>query len=451
MSRWPNWVGDSMVPQDSEVEALGAFGTTALQDAVVDATEPTDAEMDSLLAHRPWTAPVRTSRPMVLGGLGVAAAASALAMVIATSAPQTAVQSIGYGPVAMDLHMERALDGQVVELGPSIAMSGEATVVLDQANEAGTTLTLLEGRAHFDVAPNGEWRDLAVDADGVIVQVHGTVFDVIRDGDDVRVEVERGRVSVTWDSHEVFVTTGQAWDRPQAEVATVWTPPFDEGVAMDLPEVQPQPVVRVQEAAPEGVADDVVAQLMAVEPEQVVEEVRDEGMATDEEPVFRIREGSADHELAQVLALQASGINTAELLVETDQVLGRHRGSGVGTELELVRLQTLARVDPSLAAVEMADWLDGNSGASRAPLVRFERARVNHRSLGRCASALRDYRELADRADDIGARAAAGAGLCAAELGHNGIAERYFADALERGITGTLQTEVHAARAALRD
>ncbi len=436
-----------MRPQDSEVDALGAFGTAALQEAVTDATEPSDAELERLLARRPWTEPVRTSRPLVLGGLGFAAAASALALVIATSAPQGGVQPVGYGPVAMDLHMEQALGAQVVELGPSIAMSGDATVVLDQANEAGTTLTLLEGRAHFDVDPNGEWRDLAVDADGVIVQVHGTVFDVIRDGDDVRVEVERGRVSVTWDSREVFVTTGQSWDRPTTEVAAVWTPPSDEGLSVDLPSVQAQPVSSGQQAPPEGVADDSVVDAVPMELAEAV----DEGIGTDEEPVFRVREGSADHELAQVLALQASGIGAADLLVETDQVLGRHRGSGVGTELELVRLQTLARVDPNLAAVEMADWLDANPGASRAPLVRFERARVTHRALGRCASALRDYRELADRADDIGARAAAGAGLCAAELGHNSIAERYFADALERGITGTLQTEVQAARAALRD
>ncbi|MFT6816441.1 MAG: hypothetical protein ACJATT_000239 [Myxococcota bacterium] len=440
-----------MAPQDSEVDALGTFGTPALQEAVSDATEPTDAELERLLARRPWTAPVRTSRPLVLGGLGMAAAASALALVIATSTPQGTVQPVGYGPVAMEFHMERVLGTQIVELGPSIAMSGEASVVLDQAGEAGTALTLLEGRAHFDVDPNGEWRDLAVDADGVLVQVHGTVFDVIRKGGDIRVEVERGRVSVAWDGQEIFVTTGQSWKRPDVEVVSVWTPPSIEEVAIDQPVVQPQPIARVQRAEPEGIADDAVVQAAPTEMEQAVEAGLDEGIAAEEEPVFRIREGSADHELAQVLALQASGIGSADLLAETDQVLGRHRGSGVGTELELVRLQTLARVDPSLAALEMADWLDANPGASRAPLVRFERAHVTHRSLGRCASALGDYRALADRTDDIGARAAAGAGLCAAELGHDSIAERYFADALERGITGTLQTEVQAARASLRD
>src|SRR5207248_11179233 len=88
--------------------------------------------------------------------------------------------------------------------------SADLKVEKDGTHE--TRLSLRSGKARFDVAHDPS-RVFAVDAGEYTIVDVGTVFEVTRDGQHVRVAVEQGSVRV--ESHAGIVATlqgGQAWE-----------------------------------------------------------------------------------------------------------------------------------------------------------------------------------------------------------------------------------------------
>jgi transmembrane sensor len=82
-------------------------------------------------------------------------------------------------------------------------------VVVARAEPAVTEVTLARGRARFVITPNRE-RRFRVIAGDVEVEVLGTIFDVERFADGTRVEVERGRVAVSWPGGRTELAAGEA-------------------------------------------------------------------------------------------------------------------------------------------------------------------------------------------------------------------------------------------------
>jgi hypothetical protein len=117
-----------------------------------------------------------------------------------------------------------AIDGAVIVLGPN------ARAELIRFPNGGTTVVLADGRVDCEVEPRNNRPPFVVEADEVKVQVVGTVFAVDRDGDDVRVEVTRGKVEVVNRTGQRPVAAGQAWTDQQDQVvalaaASVESPP----------------------------------------------------------------------------------------------------------------------------------------------------------------------------------------------------------------------------------
>jgi transmembrane sensor len=102
--------------------------------------------------------------------------------------------------------------------GSRVTLDAESAIAVDQTSQQ-RRLTLLQGRAFFEVTPD-QARPFLVSADKALIRVTGTAFGVDRAKDKVRVEVEHGSVAVAThdqarDSRTVALTPGQ-----RAEVST---------------------------------------------------------------------------------------------------------------------------------------------------------------------------------------------------------------------------------------
>lgn len=135
-------------------------------------------------------------------GLGVAVAlAAAGALYLRPDAPEP--RSAPIARTAGALHDERGAVLARIAPGHRVALEEGSSIETDAAGEldvltntAGElALHLVSGGAHFSVTPGGprRWR---IEGGGVSVEVVGTVFDVVRDGERMRVRVERGSVIV---------------------------------------------------------------------------------------------------------------------------------------------------------------------------------------------------------------------------------------------------------------
>ena len=134
-------------------------------------------------------APVRR-RPTrrILFALAGAAIAACLILVFGSSL-RLALEA-DYRTAAGEARLVTLADGSTVQLDTGTAIATD----LD-ANRRG--VTLLEGRAFFDVTPDAA-RPFTVKAGAVTVTVKGTAFDVAKADDAVRVAVERGAVAVDY-------------------------------------------------------------------------------------------------------------------------------------------------------------------------------------------------------------------------------------------------------------
>lgn len=105
---------------------------------------------------------------------------------------------------------------------------GEHTRLTPKAGPAERVeLSLERGKTTFDVKPGGP-RMWVVDAGPVIVRVLGTRFTVARDGEAVRVMVERGKVQVEGGGATTILVAGQEWKNHATPASTpVVTKPQD--------------------------------------------------------------------------------------------------------------------------------------------------------------------------------------------------------------------------------
>jgi len=105
-----------------------------------------------------------------------------------------------------------AANGSRVEVGESTVEVGPQSAVRLTGDDAhGISVLLDTGRVECDVAPRRGRPPFLVEAGGVEVRVVGTHFVVTRAGDDVTVEVQRGRVEVLSGQEHAVIDAGARW------------------------------------------------------------------------------------------------------------------------------------------------------------------------------------------------------------------------------------------------
>lgn len=107
-------------------------------------------------------------------------------------------------------------------------------------------LELLSGAADFDVVPDAS-REFRVLVGRVVVVVMGTRFVIGRQGERARVEVQRGRVRVTWELGQQILDPGERGLFPPVEVGGEMAEPVLEPVpAAESPPAQSRRRVRAE-------------------------------------------------------------------------------------------------------------------------------------------------------------------------------------------------------------
>ncbi len=217
-NKWPGWVSESTNPNGNEVQRITASIEPELVDAAAQATEPLDREINRLLrsrAHAQMPVPAAYGwfgfEPRQIGMVG-AGAAALLAVGAYTAMPAS------YGPIGSPVGEVAEWHGSF-ELGPSIDVTADGSLMVAQADRRGTVVDLIDGTAEFSVTPGGEYRHLLVHAQDVEVEVIGTVFDVSIDNGVVWVGCERGKVEVRYAGLEFYVEGGEAWNTAELAVA----------------------------------------------------------------------------------------------------------------------------------------------------------------------------------------------------------------------------------------
>jgi FecR protein len=131
--------------------------------------------------------------------------------------------------------------------GMSLDVQPESTVVI--SGETGRSLLIVVDRG--EIACDVEHRDadapLIVQAGGVRVKVVGTRFSVTRQGENARVEVQKGVVEVTAGGQSVRVAAGETW--PHGSAA-----PVSSGAAVTLPSEPSGSLPAPPAESPPGVA-----------------------------------------------------------------------------------------------------------------------------------------------------------------------------------------------------
>ena len=115
--------------------------------------------------------------------------------------------------------VETAANGSHVEFGESTIDVGPTSAVRLAGDDShGVVVTLDTGRVECDVAPRRSRPPFVVEAGSVEVRVVGTHFVVVRAGEAVGVDVQRGQVEVTSNGQRTLVGAGSHWPS-LAEVA----------------------------------------------------------------------------------------------------------------------------------------------------------------------------------------------------------------------------------------
>ncbi len=171
------------------------------------ATRSSQAEVDGLLA-RPMP-PLPTQRYLLLRPALVGAVVGALLTLLVVLAPgRERTPEIASFPVGSDLVLD---GGPVVALGPSVGLNGLGRVSVRQAEIDRTIVSVASGAVRFVFHPAEAGHELRVLAGDVEVQVTGTIFEVQRLDDAVRVWVEEGRVLVHHRGSSQPVLAGESW------------------------------------------------------------------------------------------------------------------------------------------------------------------------------------------------------------------------------------------------
>jgi hypothetical protein len=168
------------------------------------------------------------SRPIAsFAGSRPTAAALVLAGALATIAGAVAFRSlVPEGARAETTRVETAANGSRVEFGESTIDVGPTSAVrLAGDDSRGVVVTLDRGLVECDVSPRNRRPPFLVEAGSVEVRVVGTHFAVVRAGDAVSVDVQRGEVEVIFDGKASQVAAGEHW--PSARPSTA-SPPAPE-------------------------------------------------------------------------------------------------------------------------------------------------------------------------------------------------------------------------------
>ncbi len=409
MSRLPDWVVDATSPTEDELERLEQPLEPGLLEGCADVTAPSQAEVDGLV-RRLRSAPSPSPRPWLrpLPALTAVAAVALLALLLWPAS---------YPPVGVPIELA---DGELLELGPSIDLVGPATLVV----VARGRVELQQGRLTAEVDPLGKQRELAIDSGALTTVVVGTRFVVSRSPDRETVAVERGRVRVQTPMGESSLGAGESLTWPEP-VEMVNAQPASERTPAEGPEPAPEPApepvalatpaARRPEPAPEPDEPPEVAELMS----RI--EVAELGPPLDVLHFERIQ---------KELKMNTAPITTLRL---TETFLSRHPDSALAREATIIRLELLAQTAPPRDALSELDrWLAAHPEDPQFLALLELRADTARDGLRDCRGALPGYRVLATRArGERRARAQAFRGLCAFSEGLNEEARDALTEALD--------------------
>jgi FecR protein len=143
--------------------------------------------------------------------------------------------------------LQTAANGSHVEFGESTIDVGPTSAVRLAGDDShGVFLTLDTGRVECDVQPRRGRPPFVVEAGSVEVRVIGTHFVVVRTGEVVGVDVQRGQVEVTANGERSLVSAGSHWPAvpeapPPAPAAAPSAPPARETNTGRVAPVEPRP------------------------------------------------------------------------------------------------------------------------------------------------------------------------------------------------------------------
>jgi len=377
VSRWPPEVTEALEPRAEELAGLQAPPAPGW---CADATAPSDAELDRLLARA--TAPVR--RPGHRPAIAWALAAALLLLGVMHLVP------LGDTPTPEPVATVQPDDG-LLRFGPSITTTGSGELQVLRADEAGTELALLSGRRSFEVDPHGERRRLKVHAGEVVVEVTGTRFTVSVQEGRVSVEVERGSVLVHRAEDRIVLKGGERWSAARAELETVV-----EAERESRPTAA-RPTTRPPDPSPQrGEGGDRVA------------------------PQGNPPRGPTPAEAwAGLLGQRAAGAEPDVLIAGLEDFLATHDDPALTAEAGALHLQLIAEQLPGEEILPLADaWLSAFPGHTRSLEIDLLRATIAREQLGDCALALPSYERIAAEATgDLRAHASAWAEHCRGQAG----------------------------------
>ena len=438
MTHWPEWIRKAVTPSQQEVDRVASHRDDSLADYCRDQTDPSDTEVDALVRRLMvgQAAPAWRWQPWVAsGGLGMAVAAAAAVMIWFVSATP-------YGPIELALSTPVNVQAETVyQFGPSIKMRANADVNITQADEEGTVVVLEQGETHFDVQPDGEYRDLQIRAGEVLVSVKGTIFDVKHVNEVVEVSVTRGLVAVLYRGKTIELPAGKSWSNrniqaandasvdmrvaatstslPHANVPSE-SPPALTAQTPHTPSTQvgtaSQPVMASPSAPSlEANATDLEppqAMDVAATPTKPIPSIKDSSSpkphtdASQPAATNRLDEETAakrliSQELQEFNALLRSrekGVAAAELLPNIQAFLKKWPDSRFVATAEELRVQCLIEGnDPAKAIVALDNWLSQSRSnhqlsATAEATYRLRRATLLRSALNDCDRARADYK-----------------------------------------------------------
>ena len=421
-------------------------------DAARDATEPSPAEVTSLLrAMRRERAPRPSALPIFAAGV--------LALVAVW------VLMPGYGSAPSG---DIALTDAGLRFGPAITVTGDGAATVLAADADGTHIRLDAGRLTASVEPERRFRALVIETpDGTRVSVQGTVFTVRWDGHAGSVSVARGAVDVRGPSASETVRGGGeiSWNDGTAVGEGFSPDPIpaqeEEGGAPDLPDRGdrlPEPVPAATTASPTLQPAPVPAPVR--QPPPAAAPTPPPMEPTEPEPVAALEPSapSSSPDLARARAFgrvqeALEGGRHSDAAYLADLFLQRYPDGALSAEAGVLQIEAVAATDAD-RAVKLADlWLGTQPDHGRRVDVLTLRATLARDRLEDCRRALPSYRELARiTTGGAQARALAYQGICAAQVGDAAQAAPALDAALSHSsLPRALAPRVRAARDRLRE